>query len=181
MAEFERAAHFRQGHIFDGSSVRLDLWRLLRIFLAERAFAEFTEAEFHNDGWDQPLVGLDSEFGDYEVTRILLSAAVSLRVIDDRDVGVLAAAEPCGTLMPDVDREGAGPLSLREACNKILHATRINFDVERLDGGDINQVGISPPYLHPTIYLYGTHRGRAWKATLDVMAFIRGASIVVPG
>lgn len=161
--------------------MRRDLWHLLRIFLAERPFAEFTENEFHRDGWDQPLVGLDSEFSDYEVTRILLSTAVSLRVIDDRDDGVLERFDPCGTLVPEIGTEQSQPLPLREACNKILHASRINFDVDRLDGGDINQIGISPPFLNPTIYLYGTLRGRAWKATLDVMAFIRGGAMAVPG
>lgn len=179
MAELERAGHVRQGHLFDGSPLRLDLWRLMRIFLAERPFAEFTADEFGRDGWDQPLLGLDSEFCDYEITRILLTAAVSLRVIDDRDDGVLARADPCGVLDPWVGQGGIEPLSLREACNKILHAVRINFDVERLDGGDIRQIGLSPTYLNPTLYLYGTHRGRDWKATLDVMAFIRGAVTTV--
>lgn len=181
MAELERAAHFREGHIFDGATVRRDLWQLLRIYLSERPFTELTQHELYRDGWDQPLIGLDSEFSEYEVTRILLNTAVSLRVIDDRDGGVLERFDACGELVPEIGGADTQQLSLREACNKILHAERINYDVDRLDGGDVREAGLWPMFLNPTIYLYGTLRGRPWKATLDVMAFVRGGAGAVPG
>lgn len=174
MPEFERPAHLRQGHFFDSGPIRLDLWRLLTSFLAERAFSEASEHEL--DAPHRPLLGLYSDFADTETTRILLSSAVALRVADDRDGRVLdQIADPCGELQTDLARPEVIPLTLREACNKLLHAERINFDVERLDGGDLVQLGYAT-FLNPTVYLYGTYRGTQWRAVLDILSYIRGAS-----
>lgn len=174
MAEFERPAHLRQGHFFDSGPIRLDLWRLLTSFLAERAFSQVSEYELYAE--HRPLLSLYSDFADTEMTRILLSSAVALRVADDRDGRILdQIADPCGELQTDCGRREIIPLTLREACNKLLHAERINFDVERLDGGDLAQLGY-PTFLNPTVYLYGAYRGTEWRAVLDVLSYIRGAS-----
>ncbi|WP_334161171.1 hypothetical protein [Phenylobacterium sp.] len=175
MAEYERASHFRAGHLFDTQPVRRDLWRLLLVFLADREYARVTEHEFFADGWAQPLLGLSSDFADDEITRALLSSAIALRVIDDRDGDVLDRCEPCGELRVNIDAEEVEPLSLREACNKIVHAERVHFDVERLDGGPIEQIGISPTFIQPFVYLYGTHRRIQWRCVLDIVGYVRSA------
>lgn len=179
MAEYERPDHLRQGHVFDTTPQRRDLWLLLLIFLADRPLADLTEAEFYADGYEQHLLGLNSEFAEDEITRILLSSAIALRVIDDRDGGFLDKLDACGQLQPDSSSPEAEPLSMREACNKIVHATKVNYDVERLDGGPIEEFGISPPYLRPTVYLYGSHRKATWRCALDVIQFVRGAAIAL--
>lgn len=173
--EFDKPAHLHPGHIVPTSSLRLDLWRLLTIFLADRAFATLTEPEFHADGYAQPLMSLQSEFEEDEITRILIGTAITLRVLDDRD-GLLNSDMYCGTLEIN---GGNTPLTLREACNKIVHATKVNFDLERLDGGPIEQLGMSPPYLTPNIYFYGSLRGADWRATLDVIAYVHAAASLV--
>ncbi|SFH61803.1 hypothetical protein SAMN05216299_1384 [Nitrosospira sp. Nsp14] len=48
-------------------------------------------------------------------------------------------------------------LGLPEACNKIIHARKISFDVEKIG---------EHPYLNPYVYLYGKQNGKNWKATL---------------
>jgi hypothetical protein len=165
--------------VFDTTPQRRDLWLLLLIFLADRPLAELTETEFYADGYEQHLLGLNSDFTEDEITRILLSSAIALRVIDDRDGGILDKLDACGELQPDSSSPGAEPLSMREACNKIVHATKVNYDVERLDGGPVKEHGISPPYMRPTVYLYGSQRKVTWRCALDVIQFVRGASIVL--
>jgi len=179
VTEYERPDHLRQGHVFDTTPQRRDLWLLLLIFLADRPLADLTEAEFYADGHEQQLLGLNSDFAEDEITRILLSSAIALRVIDDRDGGILDKLDACGLLQPDISSQQAEPLSMREACNKIVHATKVNYDVERLDGGPVEELGISPPYLRPTVYLYGSHRKVTWKCALDVIRFVRGAALIL--
>lgn len=177
MAEFERPDYHKQGHLFDSGPIRLDLWRLLTSVLAERKFSELSEPEL--DSNFQPLLGLYSEFADSEMTRILLSSAVALRVSDDRDGRVLdQSVEPCGELQNDLAKQEIVPLTLREACNKLLHAERINFDVERLDGGDVAKAGYAT-FLNPTVYLYGAYRGAEWRAVLDIVSYVRSAAIAL--
>jgi hypothetical protein len=150
------------------------LWILLLIFLADRKYAEITEEEFFADGHTQPLLGL-SAICDGEVSRILLNSAIALRVMDDRD-GVLARLGNCGEWRRDVVSDRTEQLQLREACNKIVHAEQVNFDIERLDGGAIDRPGLSPSYMTPIVYLYGTHRQVQWRCALDIVAYVRAAS-----
>ena len=145
------------------------------MFLADRPYAELTEHEFLADGYAQPLLGLAASL-ESEVSRILLSSAITLRVLDDRDGRVLDRFEPCGEWQRNLNSDRAEPLPLREACNKIVHAEELHFDVERLDGGPIAQLGMSPSYIRPIIYLYGTHQQVRWKCTLDIVAYVRSAS-----
>jgi hypothetical protein len=52
---------------------------------------------------------------------------------------------PVGTVISE-------PLTLRERCNKVIHAKRIAFDIER-ESAWYNR------YLNSTLYLYGEQRG----------------------
>lgn len=179
MAEYDRPDYLRQGHLFDTTPLRRDVWILLLIVLADRAYMELTEPEHLADGYAQHLLGLNAEFATDELSRILLSTSIALRVIDDRDDRILERLEACGELQPDVKSAARVPLSVREACNKIVHATKLNYDLARLDGGAVDQAGSAPCYMQPTIYLYGSHRGVMWRCVLDLVRFARGASIVL--
>lgn len=113
----------------------------------------------------EPILHLQ-QFEDDEITRILMSSAITARVVDDREGGDLSSlAGPVGLLAEPHDAATV-PLSLREACNKIIHAKKIRFDVENTEE--------MQPYIKPTIYLYGARsNGGQWKATVDVIAFAR--------
>lgn len=174
MAEYPRPINIRAGHLFVPEPVRRDLWVLLLIFLSDKTYAETAEEEFYADGYAQPLLGL-SAFSEAEVSRILFSSAIALRVLDDRD-GVLGRLGNCGELQRDLTSDRVDQLQLREACNKVVHAEQVNFDVERLDGGPIEQLGMSPSYIRPTIYLYAAHRQVRWRCVLDVVAYVRAAA-----
>ncbi|WP_175914462.1 hypothetical protein [Burkholderia metallica] len=168
MAEYIPPQGTGQGaHLPNIQATHIDLHRLLAIFLASKEFADRIEAaQGHNAELQDPLFRLQECEGD-EISRILLSLAVTARVVDDAHDRIFdLAAGPYGTLLRNVERpEERGDLELREACNKIIHASRWHFDVEH------NANGRS--YLTPTMYIYGSFGGRGWKAILDVVEFAK--------
>jgi len=155
---------FKQGYSPNTEHAALEIYRLLTIFLASAEFAKLRKGT--GETWEA-ILHLE-QFEDDEITRILLSSAITARVVDDREGGVLSNfAGPCGSLSETLDGEAKEvPLTLREACNKIIHAKKVRFDVEKTEE--------LQPYLTPTIYLYGSRsNGVEWKATLDIIAFAK--------
>jgi len=172
MAEYIPEEYLKPGHHFDASNVRLDLYRLLALVLADQAVSKLaTQSNIFSD--------LQGEYLEYEVTRILLSSAIALRVEFDRhpkDVWKDWKTE-CGTLFEPYRVTGSKfkgkPLELRVACNKVIHASKIHWDV----------VGKYPglTYVRPYIYLYGKDRKVDWRAKLSVVLFVRRAVAVLNG
>jgi len=72
----------------------------------------------------------------------------------------------CGTITKDLakplEREG---LSIRDACNKIIHARTVMFDTANTSSGRT--------YLYPTLYLEGKEWSKPWAVDLDVIKFCR--------
>ena len=167
-------AIWRREHLPSAQSVLIELHRLVSIFFASRGFAESIAAP---DGHGEELgdgLFLLQECEDDEISRILLTVAVVCRSLDDAYGNIVnLVAGDCGTLARDIERnpDAVEPLTLREACNKIIHASRRNSDVERTPTGR--------RYLTPTLYFYGELNGREWKATLDVVAFARDYSSII--
>src|SRR5262249_10077416 len=65
------------------------------------------------------------------------------------------------------------PLTLREAFNKIIHATIMNTDSEAMTARKGEAVA-STNRINPVLYLYGTHMsGKPWRATLKLLEFVR--------
>lgn len=75
--EFERPPILRQGHLFDHGVIRLDLYRLAAIFLADEAFARWEATT-----GDAAVAELRQTVED-EISRILMTAAIAIRIIDD--------------------------------------------------------------------------------------------------
>jgi hypothetical protein len=62
-------------------------------------------------------------------------------------------------------------LTLREACNKIIHATEINYDSVIPDrSNNPDREGV---YLRPHLYLYGTKNKKGWRAKLSIVDFVK--------
>jgi hypothetical protein len=165
--------HGRAGHLPDAASTLVELHRLLAIFLASKGFADLVEAGVHDAAeLHDPIFALQ-EVEDSEISRILLAVAITARVLDDANERVLnEIAGECGTLLQDMrEPENSVPLSLREACNKIIHASKLRVDLENNDRGR--------SYLQPFLYLYGQRNRIDWKATLDVIAFAKQYSTYV--
>lgn len=160
----------RGGHVLDDQLIRLELVRLLSLVLADRRMSDLIEKDRFRPG--QPIVQLQSVAED-EITRLLVTTAIMLRAHDDSS-GELPAVV-CGRLLT---RNGDGPettseLPLREACNKILHATELRW---RSVPGDEPEDG----YIEPVLYLGGTRGNQRWRAAIDIAAYVCGAVSWLP-
>jgi hypothetical protein len=78
-------------------------------------------------------------------------------------------------LTKDVGAEGEEDMSLREACNKIIHAEKLvatflkDGTVSRFFSGEMEP-------MHHEMWLFGEFYGKNWKAELDVLAFLRATA-----
>jgi len=160
MAEYQVRQPGPDGYALDPARIRYDLYRLLAsIYGSDR---------FPHDGLDfenpSSLAHLAGEFEADELNHLLLTIAISVRAAIERwqrKEGARPIADlVCGELRHS---RGEEPLGLREACNKVIHADRLNLDVDR-QGDRIVRT-------NPIFYLYGSNRGEEWKARLDLEKF----------
>jgi hypothetical protein len=151
-----------EGYFPNTGNTIIELYRLLAIFLASKNFAKLCK-NYPGEGFD-PIHKIQ-EVEEDEITRILLSLAITARVVDDRENIVFEQVSAgCGTIQKDILSEEVETLDLREACNKIIHAKSVKYDVEELN------VQI---YLNPFIYLYGSFQGKQWRVNLDIIKFCK--------
>jgi hypothetical protein len=156
------------GHVFDPTPFAVDVYRLVCLVLADKAVAKLGRRR---------LSTLKEQYVRPEVTRILISTAVALRIrFDPEDPfhNRLQKSE-CGKLYLRLRSKKPEALTLREACNKIIHATQIRFDIftpEPRYKGDEEGAYISRPLL----YLYGTKDGTEWRANLSIIDFAERAA-----
>lgn len=143
----------------------LELNRLLNLVLAGEAKAALLRYVLH-DIPAQQAAEVESE----EIFRLLLTIAVNVRVLDDRLERTLRAITgPCGELIPDLRKPTrTEPLTIREACNKIIHATKLQLSIEDNANGEA--------WFGRRVSLAGESAGRhpaLWSATLDLSEFCR--------
>ncbi len=159
MAENVLADRYKSGHLPNLELIILDLHRLITIFLASPHLAEL-----RTDLADDPIAWLQQNEED-EITCILINSAIIARIIDDRDAGILDKVDTnCGKLTENL----AIPnkilsLNLREACNKIIHAKKINYDTSEIN---------NRKYKNPILHFYGYKNGVEWKASLNVLEYV---------
>ena len=157
-----------EGHFPNTGNVIIEIHRLLAIFLASKNFAKLCE-NYPGQKFD-PIYKIQ-EVEEDEITRILLNLAITARVIDDRESRVFELiGSDCGTLQKNIASIETEILELREACNKIIHANKVRFDMEELN---------TQRYLNPIIYLYGSSQGKEWRAQLDVIKFSKEYVLLV--
>jgi hypothetical protein len=155
------------GAMLDTSVVRRELFLLLSIVLADKTINTTLQ--------DNRIPPFANEHLIEEITRLLAITASILRARDDYAIDEdkrsgeggdwlrELRSQACGTLQPDIANVDSVPLTMREACNKIIHATTFRFDVE----GEFET-----SYMNPVIYFYGTERGKPWRAVLDIVRYV---------
>lgn len=149
----------------------LDAYRFLTMMLAVgdvsdlAANKRITPAEWKSDA--DPIARLAGTFHFREVKRCLIHIAIEIRCLDDDRDAAAKLKSDVGELLPDKAKPNSKePLSLREACNKIIHATRI--EVPTSDSGKADD--------GPVVILEGERSGVRWRATLDAVRFVREVS-----
>jgi hypothetical protein len=126
------------------------------------------------------------QFEDDEISETLLTLAALARACDD-DYGLLDIANSAfpngvGTLTSD---KGIEPLTLREACNKIVHAQSVVYDLAKGVKNPIwdkwysdNGHSIHGDFKAPAIIINGARQNnKVWEARLELVPFIYGVSI----
>jgi hypothetical protein len=168
MAEFKEGLgkQAAPGALLDSGFVCRELLILISLVLADEKVVRL----------DDRARSLWSEHLEAEILHRLALVASILRARDDflidrveqrGDAGGYGnelRAASCGTLQPEIGRPQTELLTLREACNKIMHATEVHFDVEGQD--------TETSFINPTIYLYGSNRGSRWRAVLDLVKYV---------
>jgi hypothetical protein len=161
MAEFHHP-YFRSlppSSMLDTRIVQRDLFTLVTIFLADKEISMMANA----------ITYVREILIEEEIAARLLTTAVILRAWDDRLEQIEEPSEAvehrrsktCGTLEEDLGSGRVVGLTLREACNKIIHAERTTFDVE----------GVEIRFINPVIYLYGSRRKEKWRAALNIIEY----------
>ena len=167
MTEIDTARHAVKGYdVLDTYTVRLELYRLLCHFLASPRLS----AHVDDVAWC-PFGAIVDDFEESEVQRLLLSIAVRMRLHIQRfkrDTKAKATLYPVVGTLCNVDKRRLAPLTIKDACDKIIHAQLINFDRKQASKG-------RRAYLTPKLHLYGIHRDAKWKATVNIVDFVEHA------
>jgi hypothetical protein len=155
MVKYEPPQVGFEGFSMNPARIRYDIYRLLATIYASQFFP--------HDPIDtedpRSLANLASEFEEDESTHLLLTIAIAVRTALNRETKI--ASLPCGEL---TEVSGTKPLTVREACNKVIHAKKIRADVE-LDGRRIVR-------QNPIMHLEGeTPGGKWWTARLELEPF----------
>jgi hypothetical protein len=117
-----------------------------------------------------PLQELYDDHFVPEVSRILIQTAAAIRLLDDMaGSAVVAVTFPVGEL---VTAKKKTTLTIREACNKIIHASFVKFDLGRLSD---TQIDFARP---TTVELQGRKNKAKWTARLQIVQFVTAAAIV---
>ena len=152
-----------EGHAIDSGQVRRDLYRLLSYLIAEPEL----ESE-----WPEYDRGLGSGLREAEICQCLIRVAVYVRTRQDGTKRVEADSAVCGQLLgPATSTDGPelgadrdiSPLTLREACNKIVHAKTVCLGVDGSQSSAKKRV--------PRLMLVGSKDSADWTVDVDLVAF----------
>lgn len=162
MEDYYEKHSVNKGIRVDQSRVQLLSFRLLSIFLASENLHKLCNGEY-----DSGADILANEYEKSEIEHLLLQIATLFRSADTAALNKLTFNQRWNPNVGKLEQpigSNAEDLTLREACNKIIHVKEIKYEV--INGEyDWNR------YLKPTMYLYGQQSKEKWRAILDVKAF----------
>lgn len=162
MEEYYEDYSVNKGIRIEQSRVQLLSFRLLTIFLASENLHSLCNGEY-----DSGADILANTFEKVEIENLMLQIATLFRYTDTSALENLTFHQrwnpKVGKLEEPIGRQ-TKDLTLREACNKIIHAKEIKYEV-------INGDYECNRFLKPTIYLYGKRQENKWRAILNVKDF----------
>jgi hypothetical protein len=127
-----KPAKVLEGHRLKASLLRQDLLWLYTLFAAmppammDAAVTRRRADDAEKTSASDPIAKLYEDYFESEVTRLLLQTAATLRMMDNQaQLDLKNRRYQVGELIGDRFSE---PLSLREACNKLLHLDKLEFD-----------------------------------------------------
>jgi hypothetical protein len=194
-------------YALDRESIRLDAYRLLCLFFANKEIARRGDP---NHTFAGPAELLERAFFPREMSRLLLSIAIALRTLDDQFSGRHAESTERDDYMKRreaVDKRYRcmmfDEMPLREVCNKIIHASVVEpHSTEGVDAHEYDKFGwdsysdesapegdgwVSTPdpipweHLSGNIRLGGRKNGKQWWHLLEVPTFVEAVHELLAG
>jgi hypothetical protein len=106
----------------------------------------------------------------YMIKKHLISLAIKLRMIDDlmklhKHTDYIPFLKNKTGTIEEINKKK--DLTIREACNKIIHANNIEFKFKYSQHGSKKI-----RYLAPEIILHGKKGKVSWKATMKILRFV---------
>jgi hypothetical protein len=165
MSEENSSWHQIRGYSkLETAELRLWLYQLNCIFFASPKLSGWAD----DDDWRRdPFLQMLQDFEEHEVLKLILRTSIWCRALEENlplEERKKFAAYPIGELQQDKSSKTKVPLTFREACNKIIHATYINFDRKRSRSLCYNS-------LKPFFYIYGKKGQKEWRAKFDLKEF----------
>lgn len=162
-------------HHLDLSEVRLACFDAYNIVTASQTLGGEHEMKgADDDAGPSTLFELHHALAEGRLSQLLLRIAVVLRTFDDimRDVEgyeAHAAATSGENWIGDLDGQ---PLSLREACNKIIHAVDFRPVYERAERQEVDESYSRVWYMTGEVEIGGMRGAHQWAVLLFVPPFL---------
>lgn len=164
-------------HHLDREACRIKCFDVFNILSASVALADQYEMA-EDDAPVEPtaMFSLHHRLAEPRLSQLLLDIAVFVRTFDD----VMSDAAPSAYKLFATKTDGAdfigvlddGDMRLRDACNKIIHATDFRPVYERVDREIAGKVPQRVWHLDGHIELAGALGKKEWRATLFVENFL---------
>lgn len=168
MAESTLRHHTVEGYPLRGERATVLCYRLICGLLASPRLAQLAAAPL-----DDPISMLRDEYELSEAAHHLVEIAIYCRTAQDKylklcHLNIDWLSNSVGTLKSPAASRKKEILTFREACHKLIHAEDITWEV-------VNERGGYKRSLRPVVYLHGTKQKKQWRASLDVILFVKEA------
>ncbi len=149
----------------------VELYRVLCYFHASKSLSS-SEDDINHIPATQLLA---EEVQEAEIVAALVSSSIKIRLLDEQLWDAPQDVKDrfkftAGQLWNPHDAASPKDLSVREACNKIVHASDIGFFVD--DSKYRTESFLTPRYLEPKIAVYGKFGGNEWRAEVSIIPYI---------
>ena len=175
----------RSGHLINNEPIIKLGHRLLCSLFAAYDFEDFYREPDPKLRDPDPLDDF-RQFEDNEMSENLLTLAALARACDDESNQLANAGRSfpngVGTL---TTLKKVISLTLREACNKVIHANSVRYELARRPENPIwgkwykdQGHAVSKDFKVPAIILHGTQQnGESWEARIEMVPFVIGVSL----
>lgn len=148
-----------KGYTIKIENVYRDLFYLLTIFLSDEKIAKTFRS---NKDQLHKICGVN----DDEIARLVINCATTARIIMDQKKKNTNGTHSVGIWIENTKKPNKiKKLSIREACNKIIHAKELQFEVKKVKK-DIYS-------LKPKLILIGDYNDQTWEVEINIIEFIR--------
>jgi hypothetical protein len=151
-------------HEYDQTHFRLEgtALHLVSLFLADK------ELKRAYRGHALPhLETFAEEEKESEIIRLTIEIATAFRLMF-WNARRPPPSESVGRLCADSSSNTWQPLTMLEACHKVIHAEHVGFETRRFPGTECE-------FIKPKIHVAGTKGKKEWLAEIDVLPFANAA------